>query len=328
MEPLIHRILRRERRTVCPSLCIALLAVALAAPSDAGIFKISHLYSLSDFSGAIPYSAARLYPDASQEELYVDSGGKIRVFNAAGMEIFRFDDDPALGATYGLAVDEKGDILLLSYDFSRPAEGPKYWITRCNYRGEPKERIAISGLPKEYSGFRPNVFCYRGGRFLLVSKSPMQAVETDRNGVFLKGYDFAEMIGIPEKDRPNTEIFGFCVDGEGSMYFTVPVLFQVSKIAADGKVSTFGKAGSAPGMFGVVSGIAVDGDGNLFVSDKRRHMVMVFDPQFRFLQEFGGYGEKKGSLAYPDELSLDRSGRVYVSQMKKRGVSVFQVVPN
>ncbi len=110
------------------------------------------------------------------------------------------------------------------------------------------------------------------------------------------------------------------------MYFTVPVYFQVFKISADGKVSFFGKPGSAPGLFGVVSGVAVDASGNLFISDKRRHVVMVFDPQFRFLQEFGGYGEKRANLVYPDELALDRSGHLYVSQMKKRGVTVFQVV--
>jgi sugar lactone lactonase YvrE len=165
-------------------------------------------------------------------------------------------------------------------------------------------------------------------KFLLVDRMHMLAAEVDRHGAFLAGYDLGAMIGVEEKDRPNTEIFGFCVDGAGNMFFTVPVLFQAFRIGTDGKVAFFGKAGSSPGMFGVASGIAVDGGGNIFVSDKRRHVVMVFDHNFRFLQEFGGYGGRRENLTHPDDLCVDSSGKLYVSQLLKRGVSVFQVVTN
>lgn len=316
------------RRALLTSLSVALLVACTASPSHAGRLKISHLYSLSDFSGPIPYSSVRLYSDDLHDELYVSSGGNIRIFNASGMEIFRFDEDNPIGAIFDMTTDASGELYFLSYDFSDPAGGPKYSITWCNYRGEVRDKIRITGIPAAYSGFHPHYMYFRNEKFLLVDRMGMLAVDVDRNGVFVKGYDLGDMIGVEAKDRPNTEIFGFCVDREGSMYFTVPVHFRVYRIASDGQVSSFGKAGSAPGGFGVVSGIAVDGSGNLFVSDKRRHMVMIFDRQFRFLQEFGGYGDKRESLAYPDHLCLDRSGRVYISQVKKKGVSVFQAVPN
>ncbi len=331
MECHLKKIGRWGQRLLLASLSFALALPAPAASSQASRLKISHIYNLSDFSGTIPYSSVRIYSDTVHDELYVSSGGNIRVFNATGMEIYRFDEDSqtgAIGAIQDMTTDASGEIYFLSYDFSDPVGGPKYSIAWCNYRGEVRERIQITGIPEAYSGFHPHFMFFRDEKFLLVDRMGMLAVETDRNGVFVKGYDLGDLIGVEPKDRPNTEIFGFCVDGEGSMYFTVPVHFRAYRIASNGEISSFGKAGSAPGGFGVVSGIAVDGSGNLFVSDKRRHKIMVFDRQFRFLQEFGGYGEKREHLAYPDDLCLDRSGKVYISQVKKRGVSVFQVVSN
>ncbi len=155
----------------------------------------------------------------------------------------------------------------------------------------------------------------------------MQAVVTDRNGVFRKGYDLANILEIPEADRPNTEIFGFSLDADGNMLFTVPVLFKAYVVSPEGKVTgSFGKAGSAPGMFGVVSGIAKDDQGNYLVVERLRSVVMVFDKEFRFLQEFGYRGDKPGNLIRPSELAVGNAGKLYVTQVRNRGVSVFSIV--
>ncbi|HMN03034.1 MAG TPA: hypothetical protein PKC17_09745, partial [Geobacter anodireducens] len=95
--------------------------------------------------------------------------------------------------------------------------------------------------------------------------------------------------------------------------------------AADGKVDSFGKRGSAPGKFGVPAGIAADGLGNYYISDKLRCAILVFDRQFKFIHEFGGRGDAPGSLVGPDDLAIDAEGKLYVGQLGKRGVSVFKV---
>jgi len=295
---------------------------ALATPGG----KSTFLYNLSNFSGKAPYSDVRLHVDRARDEVYVIDRGIVRVYNETGMEVFWFGDDPALGAVYDLAVDEKGDILLLSYDFSRPAEGPKFWITRCNYRGEPKETITVAGLPKEYSRFYPNTLFYRNGRLLLVGKNGMQAIVTDKQGIYQKGYDFAQILEIPEKDRPDTEIFGFGLDRSGNMLFTVAVLFKAYVVSPEGKlIASFGKAGSAPGMFGIVSGITADDRGNYLVVERLRSVVMVFDAEFRFLHEFGYRGDKPGNLIRPNEVAMGNAGKLYVTQLRNRGVAVFSM---
>ena len=291
--------------------------------------RTTFLYTLSNFSGKVPYSDVRIRVDRARDEAYVIDRGIVKVFNETGMEDYWFGDDPALGVIHDLAVDEKGDIFLLSYDFSRPAEGPGFWITRCNYRGEPKEIVTISRLPGEHSGFLPDALHYRDGGFFLVSKIGMQAVVTDKKGVFRKGYDFAKILEIPEKDRPDTEISGFSLDRAGNMLFTVTVLFKAYVISPEGKVAaTFGKAGSAPGMFGVVGGIAADDLGNYLVVERLRSVVMVFDKEFQFLKEFGYRGNRPGNLIRPNDLTVGNSGRLYVTQLRDRGVSVFSVSSN
>src|SRR4030042_5487864 len=50
------------------------------------------LYNLSNFSGPIPYTWAKIYFDEKSNEIYVvdPREGEVRVFNDLGMEIYRF----------------------------------------------------------------------------------------------------------------------------------------------------------------------------------------------------------------------------------------------
>jgi hypothetical protein len=291
--------------------------------------KPTFLYSLSNFSGKIPYSDVRLRVDRARDEIYAIDRGVVRIFNETGMEVYWFGDDAALGSIYDLAIDEKGDISLLSYDLSNPVEGPKFWITRCNYRGDAKDSIAVTGLPEEYSGIHPNALFFREEEFFLVSTTQMKGVVIDRSGAFRKGYDFARILEIPEKDRLGTEITGFSLDRSGNMLLTLTVLFKAFVVSPDGKVTgAFGKAGSAPGMFGIVGGIVADDYGNYLVVERLRSVVMVFDKEFRFLHEFGYRGDKPGNLIRPSELAVGNSGKLYVTQSRNMGVSVFSVTPD
>jgi len=309
-------------------LIVPLAAFLFLAPFPArgsAEVKSTYLYSLANFHRKVPYSDVRIRVDRARDEVYVIERGIVRVFNETGMELFWFGDNPALESIYDLAVDKKGDLFLLSFDLSNALD-TKYFLIHCNYRGDLKEKITVTGIPPEFSGFFPNYLFYRDGKFLFLSSSKMQVVVTDRQGVFQKGHDLAKILEIPEMDRPNTEIFGFNQDSEGNMLFTIPVLFKAYIVSTEGKVAgSFGKAGSAPGLFGVVSGIAMDDQGNYLVVERLRSVVMVFDREFRFLQEFGYRGDKPANLIRPNEVAVGNAGKLYVTQVRDRGVSVFNV---
>jgi len=61
----------------------------------------------------------------------------------------------------------------------------------------------------------------------------------------------------------------------------------------------------------------------VLVIDKLKGSVLVFDRRFEFVSQFASRGYKPGELIFPDDLAIDARDRVYVTQVGKRGVSVF-----
>jgi len=313
-------------RAICLIATLAAFLFQASSPVQASAeVKSSFLYSLSNFHGKVPYNDVRVRVDRARDEVYVTDGGNVRVFNGVGMEEYWFGDEPELGTIFDLAVDERGDILLLSYDLSDPTQA-NYFIVRCNYRGEIKEKFPVSGLPREFSPLNPNLMMYRDGNIFLVNLAQGKAVVTDNKGVYRRGYDLLKIINIPEKEREDKELFGFSMDRAGNMLFTVAVLFKAYVVSPEGTmVASFGKAGSAPGTFGVVSGIAADDLGNYLVVERLRSVVMVFDKEFRFLTEFGYRGLRPSNLMVPNDMAVDAANNIYVTQLRRRGVSVFNL---
>jgi len=322
--PRLKRTIRHPRRAL-PGPALLVLGILLFPGPAAAAFTVTYLYSLSDFTGTVPYGDVVLSVDRERDEVYAMVGNTVRVFNASGMEIFRFEHDARLGTLFDLAVEESGDILLLALALGADHPGPAWSLVRCDYRGEEIGRIPIAGLPPEFAAIRPNVLLVRNGHIILASKAQFQVVEIDRAGAFRKGYDLARMIALQEKDRAKDDIADITMDPRGNILFTVPTLFRVFVISPDGEVKAFGRVGSNPGAFGVVTGVVTDDDGNILVADKGRGVVIVFDEQFRLVTEFGVEEEGPSSLVRPAELALGRSGKLYVTQARERGVAVFRI---
>jgi hypothetical protein len=298
----------------------AIIFLALAsATANAQPVKGAFLYSLSNFTGTIPYNWSRVVVDRERSEAYVLYQNTLRIFNESGMEIYKFGDDLDLNQIVDVAVNQNGDILLLAYRESG-AE-----IIRCNFRGEPKSKIEAKNIPNEFSKFSPSRMVYQHGNLYLVSLMEMRVVIMDDQGNFKKAYDLLPLLELEEKDRGSMEIVGFNVDKEGNMLFTVPVLFKACVLSPDGKLTWFGRPGSTSGRFNVVAGIVKDSRGDYLVVDKLKCAVMVFDKDFNFLTQFGYRGSRPGNLIAPDDIAIDNNDRIYVTQAARRGVSVFKL---
>ena len=299
-----------------------LYLMAFSTPVMAVDVKESYLYNLSNFNGIIPYDWTRIVIDTERDEVYVLYQNLVRVFNENGMEIYSFGEDGDLGNLVDISIDKEGNILLLSYKETQPE------IIRCNFRGERVGRVEIKNLPVEFSKFSPNRMAYLKGNLYLASQNYMRVIITDNDGNFKNGYDIISILGLNEKDRNDTQMDGFSLDKDGNMLFTIPVLFTACRLSPDGKILSFGKHGSLPGEFSIVSGIASDRNGNYLVADKLRCVVMVFDNNFNFIAEFGHRGSKAGNLIIPNDLAIDSKDRVYVAQGQRRGVSVYKLSYN
>jgi DNA-binding beta-propeller fold protein YncE len=211
-----------------------------------------------------------------------------------------------------------------------------------NFRGEEVAEISLQNIPATFSKFAADSLIHRNGSLYLVDSDSMKVLVVDEAGRFEKSYDLSRVIKpfIPREDRQrelsisdwrkkkleDIDLHGFTVDNEENIFFTVPVLFAVFKLSPRGELRKFGKSGSAKGKFGVVSGIATDDMGYIYVSDRLRSVVMVFDRNMIFQTEFGYRGNQPSNLLVPDDLVIDSLGNVYVGQAANRGVSVFKVV--
>lgn len=317
------------RSIVSSALKMTVAAFFLAAiwvgvgPADAQTdVQTSFLYRLSNFSGPVPSNWATISFDEARDEIYVtdSQSGIVRIYNDKGMEVYHFGDDWNLGLVLEAAVRNDGNILVLT------RKGPRPSIMICNFRGEYLAELALQNFPADFSGFSPTGMDYRNGRLYLLDNNSLLLAVTDSNGFFLSGYDLGAMLEIDPQKRITTQIGGFSVDRGGNIYFTVPVIFSAYRLSTDGKLDFFGKPGSAPGRFNIVGGIVADDRGYIYVADRLKSAVLIFDKNFKFLHEFGYRGRKSYNLIAPNDLDLDTQGRLYVSQLASIGVSVFNVI--
>jgi hypothetical protein len=301
---------------------LLLVTVALCTPVMAEI-EASFLYSLSNFSGRIPFNWANIHVDEERNEIYVADArlGEIRIFNQKGMEIYRFGDDGSLGTIIDVAVKDDGSILVLV----QSKTSLKPLILVCNFKGEPLSKLNLQNFPSDFSEFTPSRMVYRHGQLYLLDKRALLVAVTDPAGVFKNGYNIGALINIEEKKRAASEISGFSIDREGNILFTVAVIFSAFKLTEDGKVTAFGRPGSAPGRFNIVGGIVADDKGYYYVADRLKSAIIVFDKNFQFQTEFGYRGRKPQNLIGPRGLELDAEGNLYVSQLRDKGISVFKI---
>lgn len=303
------------------SIFLNALFVGFGATGVRAEVQTSFLYRLSNFSGPVHSNWAKIAIDEERDEIYITDSqkGDIRIFNDWGMEIYRFGDDLSLGAVLAAAARNNGDILVLS------RQAGKTSIVICNYRGEPLAELPLQDFPLDFSDFSPTDMVYRHGRLYLLNNDTLRLAVTDSNGFFMRGYDLGALLEIKEKKRNVTQVGGISVDREGSIFFTIPVLFSAYRLSANGKLAGFGRPGSAPGRFNVVGGIVADDQGYIYVADRLKSAVLVFDKNFKFILEFGYRGRRPHNLISPNDLDLDAAGRLYVSQLASNGVSVFKI---
>jgi len=305
-------------------LIISILSVELLSNTVMAEVETSFLFSLSNFNGPIRYNWANIAIDAERNEVYIASASTrdVRVFNDYGMEIYRFDDDDHLNSAIDLALKDDGNILVLS----RNSSGPSVFL--YNFRGEYLSDLEFKNFPSDFSDFAADRLVYREGLLYLLDSNSMRIVVTDGDCSFRNGYDLRPLIDplIPEKNKGrDAGVGGFSVDHAGNMLFTIAPYFLAFKLSPDRQIVAFGQPGSAPGRFGIVGGIVADDRNHYYVADRLRSVVMIFGEDFNFLKEFGYRGYRSDNLIGPSDLALDSKGRLYISQLRDRGVSVFQI---
>ena len=80
---------------------------------------------------------------------------------------------------------------------------------------------------------------------------------------------------------------------------------------------------TTPGDFGAPQGIALDGDGNVYVTDTMNNRVEIFDADGNFLSTFGKAGDGPGYFARPKGIAVDSDGHIWVADQMQDRLQVF-----
>jgi DNA-binding beta-propeller fold protein YncE len=80
---------------------------------------------------------------------------------------------------------------------------------------------------------------------------------------------------------------------------------------------------TTPGDFGAPQGVAVDQDGNVYVTDTLNNRVEIFDADGNFVSLFGKHGDGPGYLARPKGIAVDGDGHIWVADEVEDRLQVF-----
>ena len=80
---------------------------------------------------------------------------------------------------------------------------------------------------------------------------------------------------------------------------------------------------TSPGDFSLPTHVAVDKEGNVYVTDTLNNRVEIFDADGKFIREFGKGGDGPGRFARPKGITVDNDGHIWVADEVQSRVQVF-----
>ena len=124
---------------------------------------------------------------------------------------------------------------------------------------------------------------------------------------------------------------GIAIDASNRFVYVVDtqadqvVVFDADKYTLLRRIGTGGKNHTltSPGDFSMPTHVAVDKDGNVYVTDTLNNRVEIFDADGNFISEFGKSGDGPGHFARPKGIALDRDGHIWVTDEVQSRVQAF-----
>src|SRR5271166_386599 len=119
----------------------------------------------------------------------------------------------------------------------------------------------------------------------------------------------------------NDNRFLYVVDEQQDEVFVydADTLKLLRHIGTPGKKHTL----TTPGDFGGASNVAVDADGNVYVTDTINSRVEIFDADGQFINTFGKAGDGPGYLFKPKGIAIDCDGHIWVADEYQDRLQVF-----
>jgi len=140
----------------------------------------------------------------------------------------------------------------------------------------------------------------------------------DPHGTYLLSWQMPEI----ERGRPK----GICIDSEDLLVVVEPHYARINHFRPDGtQVAQWGRSGREQGQLGFPRAVAVNVEGDIFVSEfGESERIQRFSPRGELcLTAWGEPGLKPGSFNRPEGLGLDTKGNLYVADSCNHRIQVF-----
>ncbi|HEU5451983.1 MAG TPA: 6-bladed beta-propeller [Terriglobales bacterium] len=224
----------------------------------------------------------------------------------AGVTLPQESGKPRLMKPYGVATDSNGQVYVadagLGLVFVFNLEEKKVTYRGNNVLQAPSG-VAIDDADR-----------------LFVADSQQHAVFIFRPDGSVEG-----TIGQDRLVRP----VGIAIDNENRYLYVVDAQAnRVSVFDADSMkfLRAWGKLSdemAAPGTFSAPTNVAVDSDGNVYVTDTFNARVQVFDAEGQFVTMWGKQGNSAGNFMRPKGVAVDSDDHIYVVDSEFNNVQVF-----
>jgi sugar lactone lactonase YvrE len=110
-------------------------------------------------------------------------------------------------------------------------------------------------------------------------------------------------------DKENRLLYVADTQADQVVVFDPDTLKLVRRIGTGGKKHEL----TTPGDFSGPTGVALDKDGNLYVTDTMNYRVEIFDAEGKFISQFGRHCDGWGCFAHPKGIAVDGDGHIWVA---------------
>ncbi len=119
--------------------------------------------------------------------------------------------------------------------------------------------------------------------------------------------DMVDPVGLAI-DKENRLLYVVDTQQDQVLVYDADTLKPIRKIGTAGKKHTL----TTPGDFALPTDVAVDKDGNIYVTDTLNWRVEIFDGEGKYISQFGKHCDAIGCFERPKGIAVDADGHIWV----------------
>ncbi len=273
-------------------------------------------YVTSIYGVTRPLGAA-VTDDGSRIFIGETDGDRIaKVFDSGGAQVGLLQPPVSTGSSHVPVYLARNPVTNEIYVSDRPTAAIYVYDTSGNY-------LRQLNVPQGLDTWAPLGLAFDAAGNLYVTNvnaNPQDVVKLDASGKVVQTFGTNEGMSFPN---------GVAVDSNGNVYVTDSNNGRLLVYSADGTLQAQVGRGVGVGNLGLPRGVAITNTGQVLVADATGQAIEVFsvlksgEKRLNFLGSFGAEGGADGQFEYPNGLTLDGRGHIYIADSGNKRLQVW-----